>query len=318
MANWSDIALSPGDLDYIDRLNALRTRAEASSTEVEAARGSEATLSARLALLVPGNGMTANLNAAGWRITGLGDPVNSQDAATRSWVAAQVVGGGAPGDIPITSLNVGTLVDGDLVIRNGAGIGGRSLSAVSLAELGAAGVPDGYVATSLAEGVVFQQLGAAAVGLANVDNTADADKPVSNAAQAALDGKADLGGAAFTTDQVTLAGELAGFRGVPLAAITSAYTFSLADAGKGVCKSVTANITVTIPTNATVAFPLGTILTVVSNASSGNLSVSGAAGVTLRLAGATTTGTRSIAPWGYATALQVATNVWLVAGPGVT
>ena len=36
------------------------------------------------------------------------------------------------------------------------------------------------------------------VGLANVDNTADADKPVSTATQTALDGKASLSGATFT------------------------------------------------------------------------------------------------------------------------
>lgn len=318
MANWSDITLSPGDLDYIDRLNVLRLRAEADSTEVEAARGTEPTLAARLASLVAGSGMTANLNAAGWRIAALGDPVNAQDAATRAWVAAQLVGGGAPSDIPITSLNVGALVDGDVVVRSGTGVSGRSLSTVSLSELGAVGIPDGHVATAMSGAVIFQPLDAAAVGLGNVDNTTDTDKPVSTAAQAALDSKANLDAAAFTTEQVTLAGELAGFRGVPMSAITAAYTFALADAGKGVCKSVTSAITVTVPANAAVAFPVGTILTLANNASSGNLFVSGSAGVTLRLAGTTATGTRSIAPWGYATALQVATNVWLVSGPGVS
>lgn len=41
---------------------------------------------------------------------------------------------------------------------------------------------------------------AAMVGLGDVDNTADADKPVSTATQTALDAKADLAGATFTGD----------------------------------------------------------------------------------------------------------------------
>ena len=45
------------------------------------------------------------------------------------------------------------------------------------------------------------------VGLSNVDNTADADKPVSTATQAALDLKANLAGASFTGN-VTIGGDL--------------------------------------------------------------------------------------------------------------
>ncbi|MDZ4378000.1 MAG: phage tail protein [Xanthomonadaceae bacterium] len=128
---------------------------------------------------------------------------------------------------------------------------------------------------------------------------------------------ARLDGAAFTGD-VTLAGELAGFRGVPMSTITAAYTYALADSGRGVCKSVTSALTVTIPNNTAVAYPVGTILTLANAASSGNFTLAGAAGVTLRLAGTTTTGSRTVAGWGYATAFQVAANVWLVSGPGVT
>jgi len=46
----------------------------------------------------------------------------------------------------------------------------------------------------------FQTLDKAAVGLANVDNTSDADKPVSTATQAALDAKGDVTGDTSSTD----------------------------------------------------------------------------------------------------------------------
>lgn len=132
------------------------------------------------------------------------------------------------------------------------------------------------------------------------------------------DTKANLSGAAFTSESVTLAGELAGFRGVPLTTQATGYTYALADSGKGARKDTTSAHTYTIPPNSTVAFPVGTILTAVNNAASGNISLSAGAGVTFRLAGTTTTGTRTVAPRGYATAFQVAANVWLVSGPGVT
>lgn len=48
----------------------------------------------------------------------------------------------------------------------------------------------------------WQTLDKAAVGLGSVDNTSDADKPVSTAQQTALDGKVDNSGAAFTAKSI--------------------------------------------------------------------------------------------------------------------
>jgi hypothetical protein len=320
MADWSDIEFSFAQTDYISDLELLRILSQAVATEVEQARGGSASLSARLALLVASSGLVANLSAGGWRITGLGDPVNPQDAATRAWVAAQLLGGGSPADIPITSLNVGTLADGDVAVRSGAGIAGRSLASMSLDDFGAAGIPDGYVPVSLTQGVVFVPLNAAAVGLGNVDDVADGDKPVSTPQQAALDGKASLNGAAFT-GPVTLAGVLAGYLGVPMVTRASGYVYTRADLGWGARKATTAAHTYTIPADATEAFTDdddGVIVAGFNAAASGNISLVGASGVTLHLAGTATTGTRTVAPWGEFTAVRVGANRWFVAGPGVT
>ncbi|MDP1696506.1 MAG: hypothetical protein Q8L45_01755 [Xanthomonadaceae bacterium] len=320
MADWSDIAFSFAQTDYIADLEQLRIRSQTVATEVEQAHGGSASLSARLALLVASSGLTANLSAGGWRITGLGDPVDPQDAATRAWVAAQLVGGGSPADIPITSLNVGTLADGDVAVRSGAGVSGRSLVSISLDELGAVGIPDGHVPVSLTQGVVYVPLIAAAVGLGNVNDVADADKPVSTAQQAALDEKASLSGAAFT-GPVTLAGVLAGYLGVPMTTRASGYVYTRDDLGRGARKATTAAHTFTIPADATEAFTDaddGAIVAGFNVAASGNISLVGAAGVTLHLAGTAMTGTRTVAPWGGFTAIRVGANRWFVAGPGVT
>lgn len=101
-------------------------------------------------------------------------------------------------------------------------------------------------------------------------------------------------------------------RDVASVAKSAAYTIALADRGKSI--DTTANVT--IPPNSSVAFPIGAVVAV-TNTSASNISGIAGAGVTLRLAGTTTTGTRTIAPWGQATFRKVGSDVWLASGMGV-
>ena len=100
---------------------------------------------------------------------------------------------------------------------------------------------------------------------------------------------------------------------VPSVVKTAAYTLTLAERGK--CVDTTANITV--PPNASVAFPVGALVAV-TNTSASNISLLQGAGVTIRLAGTTTTGNRTLAPWGQATLRKVGSDVWLASGMGVS
>lgn len=95
----------------------------------------------------------------------------------------------------------------------------------------------------------------------------------------------------------------------------SAYTLVLADQGNHVIFTGGSTATLTVPTNATVAFPIGTTILVV-NDNSGNLTISGA-GVTFQLANGAT-GNRTVATKGLATCLKTATDTWYVSGAGVT
>ena len=92
-------------------------------------------------------------------------------------------------------------------------------------------------------------------------------------------------------------------------------TLALTDAGKHVWFTGGSTATLTVPTNASVAFPTGTTILVANN-NSGNLTISGA-GVTFQLANGTT-GNRTVATKGMASLLKVATDTWWVTGPGVT
>lgn len=115
-----------------------------------------------------------------------------------------------------------------------------------------------------------------------------------------------------------LTATLAGFRGIPQNSNSADYTLVAADAGKHILHpSADANArTFTIPANASVAFPVGTTVTFV-NQTSQVVSIA-ITSDTLTLAGSTTTGTRSLAQNGVATALKVTSTSWIISGAGLT
>jgi len=102
---------------------------------------------------------------------------------------------------------------------------------------------------------------------------------------------------------------------IPQNAQSASYTLVLGDAGKAIIESGSA-ATVTIPANATVAYPVGTSLTFVNN-TAGNISIAITTD-TMYLAGSATTGTRTLAQRGVATAYKVSSTVWFIAGGGLT
>ena len=89
----------------------------------------------------------------------------------------------------------------------------------------------------------------------------------------------------------------------------------LADRGKSVVMNGT-SLTLTIPANGTVAFPVGTVLIII-NLNATSLSI-GITTDTLTLANSTTTGTRTLARNGMATCVKIASTSWLISGAGLT
>jgi len=104
-----------------------------------------------------------------------------------------------------------------------------------------------------------------------------------------------------------------GWRDIPQNSQSSSYTLALSDRGKHI--SITTG-GVTIPANGTVAFPVGSAVTIYNNSGS-NQTISITTD-TLRLAGSATTGSRTLAQYGVATVLKVASTTWVISGAGVT
>ncbi len=133
-----------------------------------------------------------------------------------------------------------------------------------------------------------------------------------------------LNGAGGTPSSLTLTNATVdgtnapGFLIVPQNSQSAAYNIVLADNGKSIDHpSTDANArTYTIPANATIAFPIGSCLSF-SNMTSQVVTIA-ITSDTLNLAGTGTTGSRSLAQWGVATARKVASTVWLISGVGLT
>lgn len=88
------------------------------------------------------------------------------------------------------------------------------------------------------------------------------------------------------------------------------YTLVLADAHRKVLMNNAAANTLTVPTNATVAYPVGTVISV-AQIGAGTTSITAAAGVTLDgVTGSTTIS----AQWKGATLTKISTNGWMIEG----
>lgn len=80
-------------------------------------------------------------------------------------------------------------------------------------------------------------------------------------------------------------------RNAPINARTTAYTLVLSDQGKVVEVNSASALQVTVPSNASVAFPVGTVIRV-RKMGTGNVTVAGAVGVTINWASAFVISTR--------------------------
>jgi hypothetical protein len=113
------------------------------------------------------------------------------------------------------------------------------------------------------------------------------------------------------TDQV-------GFKNIPQNSQSAAYTLVLADAGKHIFHpSGDANArTYTIPANSSVAYSIGTAVTFINMTS--QVVTIAITTDTMYLSSAGTTGSRSLAQYGSATAIKMTSTTWLISGSGLT
>jgi hypothetical protein len=108
-----------------------------------------------------------------------------------------------------------------------------------------------------------------------------------------------------------------GFRGVPLTTHDATYTFVIDDAGKGALHTSGSAHTWTIPPVSSVAYPAGSTIVLV-NTGAGAVTIARGAGVALRIAGASTDGSKTLAQYGVATIFLPVADYWTISGAGVS
>ena len=108
-----------------------------------------------------------------------------------------------------------------------------------------------------------------------------------------------------------------GFRNTPVNSQSAAYTLVLADSGKTILHPVADDNarTFTIPANSSVAYPVGTVISFVNLQNTVTIAITTD---TMYLAGTGTTGSRTLAEYGVASALKVDSTSWVISGNGLT
>lgn len=110
---------------------------------------------------------------------------------------------------------------------------------------------------------------------------------------------------------------VAGFVGIPQNSQNGNYNVVLGDAGKHIYHPLgQAANTVTIPANSNVAFTVGTTITFINL--SANATTIAVTTDTMYLGGTGTTGNRTLAQYGVATAVKITSTAWVISGNGLT
>ena len=261
-------------------------------------------------LPLAGGTMSGNIAMGTNKITGLGDPTNAQDAATKNYIDTVVL---APSNLtgPITSVGNVTSIASQtgtgtkFVVDQSPTIVTPTLSGNTTAgTINNTTIPSSktLVATDSTAYVVPSQTGNAGKALTTDGTTSSWSNTINGTAIPAsktlvdTDSSQTLTNKTLTAPVVTLATN----------AQAGAYTLVLTDAGKLV--ELSGGGTLTVPTNASVAFPIGTQIHILQTGAS-QVTVGGA-GVTINA----TPGLKLRAQWSGATLIKRATDTWVLVG----
>jgi len=119
------------------------------------------------------------------------------------------------------------------------------------------------------------------------------------------------------TATITSANYSIGYLNIPQVVFTGNATIAATDAGKHYYSTLsTANVLI-IANNTSVSWAVGTAISLV-NRGTGNITVAQDSGVSLYLAGNATAGNRTVTTYGMATLMNVAANIWMINGTGVS
>ena len=264
---------------------------------------------------------TANIPLGGFKITGLGAGIVATDAAQYGQLQANAT---TIATVTGTDTLTGSLTPaltayatGNLFsfVATGTNTGATT---INLNSLGAKSITKSGTTALVASDIVSGQ-----IYLIEYDGTRFQLINPSTSSPSGILPIANGGtGTTGTTANLTVDGTNAvGFLNIPQNAQTGSYTMVLADSGKHIYHASGAGAaTYTIPAASSVAYPLGTAITFI-NLSATSISIAITTD-TMYLSSAGTTGARTLAQYGSATAIKVSgvssSGIWVISGSGLT
>jgi hypothetical protein len=235
-----------------------------------------------------------------------------------SWVARRFNGNVAA---PTQVLSGEDVLRINATAATDAGVGNVAMAQISISSL------ENQTTTAQGSQITFTvtPVGSAASSRVNVANVTVANgvtaTKFTTAGTVAATGNI-TGGNILTAGLISVTGNVTGgnildskgdVRSIPVNTKNTGYTLEATDAGK-VINMTTGNVTVPAGVFAT---PFGQAITIYNDQNASNAIVQGS-GVTMRLAGTTTTGNRTLAHFGLATVVCVSANTFVISGAGLT
>lgn len=248
-------------------------------------------------VLKTGSTMSGALAMGTNKITGLGDPTNAQDAATKNYIDTAVI---APGNLtgPITSVGSATS------IASQTGTGTKFVVDTSPTLV----TPNIGVAT--ATSVNGTTIPSTKTLVVTTDKLNVLAATTSAELRAMIPDETGTGALVFGTSPAISDPKIAQAIN---AQTGTTYTFVLADQGKYITASNASAQTYTIPANASVAFPIGTSIDLIQ-IGAGQVTVQGNGGVTVYSTGATAATPKARVQYSALTCKKIATDTWHVIG----
>jgi hypothetical protein len=302
------------------------------------------------------NGMGADLDMNSNSIINLPDPVSDQEAATKSYVDSLLednnLGEGdlvLPGSTTSNALvrwgstTGGTLKDSPITVDDAGVATGITGLATALSELTLANTGLHLLDTNASHDLIVKPGSNLSADRTLTVETGDADRTLALNANLTVSAAVTLDQAVATTisptfvtptvtsinvgsTSTTVSESAAGviavegvplYSNVPVNSQSAAYTTVLADAQKFILHPTADNNarTFTIDSNANVAYPIGTCITFINQINTVTISITSD---TLTWAGSASTGSRTLAAGGMATAIKVTSTLWFISGVGLS
>ena len=206
------------------------------------------------------------------------------------------MGGVALGQIRITALeNQTTSTQGSKIVFTVTPIGSAATSRVDVATI------------SVADGVSATKFTGPLIGTATTATTAGT---VTTAAQPAI---TSVGTLTSLTVSGSITDSIGNVRSIAIRNTATSYVLTAADNGQMV-SITTGSVTIN---SGIFASPFGQTISIYNNSTT-SMSILAGSGVTLRLAGTLSTGTRTLARYGVATTICVSSNTFVVSGAGLS